>query len=73
MTIITAKDVAALLKIKLSTVYAWAEQKKIPCCKINGVLRFVEEDIKPWVSACKSSEEGYNFLAGKRPKQGGII
>lgn len=60
MKILTVKDVSELLKIKSSTVYAWAEQRKIPCYKLNGSLRFHEEDIMAWMKACKLPAEAYN-------------
>jgi excisionase family DNA binding protein len=72
MNLLTVKEVAALLKIKTSTVYAWAEQRVIPSYKINGALRFSEEDIKAWLDACKLPAEEYNAFTGKRPRKGGI-
>lgn len=60
MKILTVKDVSNLLKIKISTVYAWAEQGKIPCHKMNGTLRFIEQDIIAWMDSCKQPLEGYN-------------
>jgi excisionase family DNA binding protein len=62
MNILTVKDVATLLKIKPSTVYAWAEQRVIPSYKMNGSLRFSEEDIRNWLVSCKLPVEGYNKL-----------
>ncbi len=69
MNLLTVKDVAQLLKVKSATVYAWAEQRKIPCYKLNGALRFQEEDILTWVSTCKQSAEAYNSHAGRRPRR----
>ncbi len=60
MSILTVKEVADLLKIKTSTVYAWAEQRKIPCYRLNGSLRFHKEDLTRWLEVCKQPEEGYN-------------
>jgi excisionase family DNA binding protein len=61
MKILTVKEVSALLKVEPSTVYSWAEQRKIPCCKINGALRFVETDVLAWLAAsCKLPVEAYN-------------
>lgn len=62
MNILTVKDVSKLLKIKTSTVYAWAEQGRIPCRKMNGSLRFLEHEIMAWMDSCKRSSEGYNNL-----------
>jgi excisionase family DNA binding protein len=60
MNIITVKEVACILKIKPTTVYAWAEQRVIPSYKMNGSLRFSEDDIKAWLAACKQPVEAYN-------------
>lgn len=62
MNILTVNDVASLLKIKPSTIYAWAEQGKIPVRKLNGSLRFVEHEIMAWMDSCKPRSEGYNNL-----------
>ncbi len=72
MNILTVKEVSSLLKIKPCTVYAWAEQRLIPSYKINGALRFSEEDVKAWLTACKLPAEEYNSFAGRRPRKGGI-
>jgi excisionase family DNA binding protein len=72
MKLLTAKEVAAMLKAKASTVYAWAEQGMIPCLKVNGLLRFSEEAVLEWLESCqKPPAEGYNISAGRRPKKGG--
>ncbi len=60
MIILTVKEVALALKVEPSTVYAWAEQKKIPSFKINGALRFSDEDIAAWVRTCKQPATAYN-------------
>lgn len=58
--ILNVKEVSELLKVEISTVYAWAEQRKIPSYKMNGSLRFSEDDIQAWLAACKQPVEGYN-------------
>jgi excisionase family DNA binding protein len=60
MNFLTVKEVAILLKIKPSTVYAWAEQRLLPSYKMNGALRFSEEDIRTWLASCKLPAEAYN-------------
>lgn len=57
-----------MLKIKPSTVYAWAERGDIPHFKLNGALRFSEEEIATWIqSNHKKLAAGYNTTTGKRP------
>ncbi len=60
MRILTVKEIASILQVEPSTVYAWAEQKKIPSFKLNGALRFSDEDVAEWVQACKQPAEAYN-------------
>jgi len=60
MIIMTVKEVANALKVKTSTVYAWAEQGRLPSFKLNGALRFSDEAIGAWVQTCKHPAEAYN-------------
>ena len=48
--LLTIKDLAEQLRIKSSTLYAWASQGKIPCVRIHGLIRFRSEDIEGWIS-----------------------
>ena len=34
-----------------STVYLWAKQGKIPRRKIHGLIRFVRDEIQPWIDS----------------------
>jgi len=49
--LLTIKDVAQELRIKPSTLYAWVAQRKIPCRKIHGLVRFDRDDIDRWVAS----------------------
>lgn len=47
-------DIAALaerLRIKRSTLYAWAEQGTIPYLKLGRLLRFDPDEIEAWLQA----------------------
>lgn len=74
MQILTVKEVSEMLKIKPSTVYAWAEQGIMPCIKINGTLRFDENDILTWLKRSKKEPHScYNPLTQARvPRKGGM-
>jgi excisionase family DNA binding protein len=48
----TVKDLAARLQVKDKTIYAWVSQGKIPCVKVNGVIRFDPGDIESWLQHC---------------------
>ena len=48
----TVKDMAIRLQVKEKTIYAWASQGKIPCVKVNGVIRFDPGEIEHWLQQC---------------------
>jgi excisionase family DNA binding protein len=52
MTLLTVKDMATWLQVKDKTIYAWVSQGKIPCVKVNGVIRFDERAIERWLQTC---------------------
>ena len=47
--LLTIKELAEQLRLKPSTLYAWASQSKIPCVRMHGLIRFRPEDIKGWL------------------------
>ncbi|OQW40691.1 MAG: hypothetical protein A4C66_10560 [Nitrospira sp. HN-bin3] len=49
------RELSLRLKIKTSTLYAWAEQGKIPAFKINGLWRFKHEEIDPWLESFRKT------------------
>ena len=51
-SLLTVKDMATRLQVKDKTVYAWASQGKIPCVKVNGVIRFDPGEIEQWLQDC---------------------
>ena len=52
MTLLTVKDMATQLQVKDKTIYAWASHGKIPCVKVNGVIRFDAREIEQWLQKC---------------------
>jgi excisionase family DNA binding protein len=71
VTILTTKQVAELLQVRPSTVYAWAEQGIIPCVKLNGSLRYVGDDILQCIKDCKRPQLSYNENIQARVRKGG--
>lgn len=72
MKLLCVKEIASMLNVKPSTVYAWAERGTLPSYKIGGLLRFSEEEIIACIKNCKSNPDSqYNITADKRPKKGG--
>lgn len=54
----TAAEVAARLRIGVSTVYAWVNSGRIPCLKFNGIVRFSRPQLTTWIqqySTCPSA------------------
>jgi len=43
--LLNIEELASLLNIKKSTVYAWVHYKKIPFVKLGGRVNFIEDQI----------------------------
>ena len=56
-SLLTAEQVAKVLNCKVKTVYAWAENGKIPSLKINGLLRFVPAEILEWIKSFRTESK----------------
>lgn len=66
--LLTVKDVSQQLQIKESTLYAWAKQGKIPCKRLNKLLRFEPDQIQAWLAACPSAPQPLPlFTVPKKP------
>ncbi len=52
---LTVRDLAHMLQVKASTLYAWAAAGKIPCWKIHGLLRFKTEEIEMWLASFRKA------------------
>ena len=51
MQLVTVKELSAIIRVKESTLYAWASRGSIPSHKLNGLLRFDLDEIKEWVKS----------------------
>ncbi len=49
MQLITVKELSKIIKVKESTLYAWANKGLIPCHKLNNLLRFDLDEIETWI------------------------
>ena len=49
----TVSQVSEMLNIKVSTLYAWVAQGKIPHLKIHGLIRFQPETLHRWIESFK--------------------
>ena len=46
---LTAAEVAAWLRVGLSTVYEWAGSGRIPYVRFNGIVRFQRKQLTGWI------------------------
>ena len=49
--LLTARQVADLLEVKVSTVYDWASRNTIPYVKLGRLVRFKKTDVFRWVES----------------------
>lgn len=49
--LLTVKDVAGMLKVRPSTLYAWVSEAKIPSLKVHGLIRFRREEVQGWLES----------------------
>jgi excisionase family DNA binding protein len=72
---ITPRELADLLRVKVKTVYEWSNLGVLPSIKMRGALRFDLVAILKWIETCrKPVVSGYNPFAqnvAKDPGKGG--
>ena len=62
MELVTIKEIARFLMVKVPTVYSWVRMGTIPSYKVGGLVRFDMEEIREWLKRSKSVP----FNVGKR-------
>jgi excisionase family DNA binding protein len=67
---LTIAQVSDLLNIKISTLYAWVSQGKIPHVKIHGLIRFQAQEIQQWLTSFHTMKS--NSLKLKEKKGRGV-
>jgi excisionase family DNA binding protein len=55
--LLTAEELAGLLKIKAKTLLNWAGHGRIPSYKINGVRRFKLSEVNRWLDEERLREQ----------------
>jgi excisionase family DNA binding protein len=53
---LTVAQVAAMLQIKIGTIYQMVHQKRIPFRKAGGKLRFDASEIDAWTKSCADNQ-----------------
>jgi len=48
--LLDVKELSELTSIKVNTLRAWVFQKRIPCVRINGLVRFKRDEIESWLA-----------------------
>ena len=48
--LLTVEDVARILKLRPSTIRAYAERELLPCVHVGNRLRFVPSDVGLWIA-----------------------
>ena len=56
--VMTADEVAALLRLDRKTVYDYAGRGEIPCQRLGKRILFSRAALVSWLSACKGSSDG---------------
>lgn len=49
LKLLTIKDMTEMLNVERTTIYRWIKNKGLPAIKIDGALRFKENEVKEWV------------------------
>ncbi len=47
--LMSPKDAAELLGVKLSTIYSWTHRRSLPCLKVGARLRFSPAGLAAWL------------------------
>jgi len=63
---LTAKDLEALLKIDVKTIYAYVQKGLIPYVRIQSNVRFRREEILDWIERQSYRPQSGNANGAKR-------
>ena len=55
-TVLTVKEVAALLRVDEKTVYRLVKKRELPGFKVAGAWRFKRVDIGSWIEKQKAAD-----------------
>ncbi len=55
--VLNIKDLAALLKVGVKTIYSMAQAGELPAFKVRGQWRFAKKDIDAWIEQQKTSSQ----------------
>jgi len=55
MKLMTINELSKILQVKCKTIYDWVHKKRIPYYKLEGSLRFNEDEILKWLKSKKQN------------------
>lgn len=55
-SVLTVKEVAALLRVDEKTVYRLVKKRELPGFKVAGTWRFKSDDLESWIEKQKAAE-----------------
>jgi excisionase family DNA binding protein len=53
MPLIDAEELSQRISVKKATIYDWVRRGKIPCVRLEGLVRFDQDEIERWVEKKK--------------------
>ena len=59
--LLNINELAEYLGIKISTVYSWVNQRKIPYIKVGRLVKFDRVDIDKWLAEQKVPESKLDY------------
>ncbi|OQA92043.1 MAG: Helix-turn-helix domain protein [Elusimicrobia bacterium ADurb.Bin231] len=60
--LLNINELAEYLGIKISTVYSWVNQRKIPYVKVGRLVKFDQVDIDKWIAEQKVAEANLDYF-----------
>lgn len=58
--LLTAAEIAPLLRVSVATIYRWADDGSVPCVKIGKTIRFRRSEIERFLLAPASGDQAVN-------------
>lgn len=53
LDLLTAEEVAEMLRVKKKTVYDWVRLRRIPYCRVGRLVRFKPADLEKWAGTVR--------------------
>jgi len=65
--LLTAAEVAGILKIAKDTVYKWARRNSLPCIRFGDCIRFDPNQLADWLESARTTKPIKNRAIRKQP------